>query len=67
MRKKDLIEWQSKNDWFGNDEHQTKHALLIHSTLVHAGVSPKSRKYLYLIDYYMDGVKHLELDKAPNA
>ena len=67
MRKKDLKEWNEKNKWFGEDEHKTKHALLVHETLVKAGINPTSRRYLYLIDFYMDGLKHMNLDKGQNA
>lgn len=38
-------EWQSKNQWFGQDEEMTSFALGLHTKLVKQGVDPRSDEY----------------------
>jgi len=47
------LKWQSKNDWFGQDEEMTSLALGVHEKLVRSGISPTSDEYYRRIDSTM--------------
>lgn len=47
------LRWQSKNDWFGQDEEMTSLALGVHEKLVRSGIDPTSDEYYRRIDSTM--------------
>jgi hypothetical protein len=44
------LDWQSQNEWFGNDDEMTGYALGLHESLVKSGVNPNSPEYYDRID-----------------
>jgi hypothetical protein len=47
------LDWQDKNEWFGQDEEMTSLALGLHEKLVRSGVNPTSDEYYRRIDSTM--------------
>lgn len=45
--------WQSRNQWFGNDDEMTSLALAVHKKLVENGVDPRTDTYYERIDARM--------------
>ena len=46
----DLIEWQERNPWFGQDKKMTAYALGLHDEIVSDGIQAGSREYYKRID-----------------
>jgi hypothetical protein len=61
---KKALAWQKKNRWFGKHERKTTLALILHETLIKAGVDPTTTKYYKLIDEHMASLKYHKLDRA---
>lgn len=47
------LNWQARNQWFGQDEEATSYALGVHQKLVKSGVDPRSNEYYEQIDARM--------------
>ena len=47
------LDWQDKNEWFGQDEEMTSLALGLHEKLVRSGINPMSDEYYRRIDSTM--------------
>lgn len=58
------MNWHKKNKWFGEDEHKTTHALIMHSMLIRIGIDVSTKKYYDLIDSYMAELNFFRLDKG---
>jgi hypothetical protein len=46
----EVVEWQSRNRWFGSDDEMTSVALVVHRQLVESGVDPRTDKYFEQLD-----------------
>jgi len=44
------VRWQSRNQWFGNDDEMTSLALAVHKKLVENGIDPRTDTYYERID-----------------
>jgi len=60
---KKALAWHKKNKWFGKHQKKTTLALLLHETLIKAGVNPATLKYYKLIDDYMADLKYYKYDR----
>jgi hypothetical protein len=50
-----LVDWQERNQWFGNNKKMTAYALGLHEDLVEEGIPPGSDEYYRRIDTDMQG------------
>jgi len=47
------LDWQTENEWFGQDEEMTSFALGLHQKLVKSGVNPNTEEYYERVDARM--------------